>query len=121
GAREMQTVSARLSHYAEDFGGPGQPQVVVAGAQPATRRPALVLAAGGQRRPDLTASDVLDPAVAEQHPSEPLLVRDRVTDVNGVVDPEAHRDQYHERAGEDRSVEAAGVSRPGGGRATLVL
>jgi methylglyoxal synthase len=54
-AQEIDVESGRLAHLARDFGGPDQPQGVVAGAQPTTRRPALALTAEGPRRADLIA------------------------------------------------------------------
>src|SRR5258706_11231272 len=54
-AQEMDAASGRLAHLAQDFGTTGQSQVVVAGAQPSTRRPALALTAEGPRRADLIA------------------------------------------------------------------
>ncbi len=52
-AQEIDVASGRLAHFAQDFGGHDQPQDVVAGAQPTTRRPALALTAEGPRRADL--------------------------------------------------------------------
>jgi len=54
-AQEIDVASGRLAHFAQDFGGHDQPQDVVAGAQPTTRRPALALTAEGPRRADLIA------------------------------------------------------------------
>jgi methylglyoxal synthase len=52
-AQEMDAASDRLAHPAPPVGGHGQPQDVVAGAHPTTRRPALALTAEGPRRADL--------------------------------------------------------------------
>ncbi len=54
-AQEMDAPSGRLAQVVHQVGGSAQPQDVVAGAHPTTRRPALALTAEGPRRADLLA------------------------------------------------------------------